>query len=558
MNPKIRTVSLLLLAAGLLFGVSFVQKSLNLDRDRLGLTRIAPLENAPPVLAFTTVALGGFRGLISNILWIRATDLQDEDKFFEMAQLADWITKLEPHFVQVWLVQAWNMAYNISVKFKETAPGEFPDRWRWVKRGIELLRDDGLRFNPNETLIYRELAWFFQHKMGENLDDANMYYKQEWSKEMARVFAKKTPNLDELINPRTADETNRALLLTNEFKMDAKFMKKVNETYGPLEWRLPEAHAIYWAAVGLEKARENPTKISQDDLITLRRIIYQSMQLSFHRGRLIANPFVHAFEFGPNLDIIPKVSAAYEQAAKDDEKNADHILRAHRNFLRTAVYFLFEYNRLRDAAYWFKYLCSKYPDKQLLDGKPDSLPGTLTLDQYAVAQIAGDINETSKDKVTAAIEGLLRNAYENLAVLGEEDHFAGYKLLARRIWDAYMAKIPKERVGAIGLSPFEDMDREIINRFLDPQGGVPFEARAILRTKLGMGPEPASPPPGTNAPPEAPRPAPVKISARTARFHLLSPHRGVTWTTKQFPSGCERRGGLPLFARYEGERGFLL
>ena len=99
-----------------------MQQSLNRDRDRLGLTRVQPLENAPPVLAFTTVALGGFRGLISNVLWMRATDLQDDDKFFEMAQLADWITKLEPHFVQVWLVQAWNMAYNISVKFKESAP----------------------------------------------------------------------------------------------------------------------------------------------------------------------------------------------------------------------------------------------------------------------------------------------------------------------------------------------------------------------------------------------------------------------------------------------------
>ena len=521
MSAKLRKALLLLLAASLLFGVSFVQKSLNHDRDALGLTRVTPLENAPPILAFTTVALGGFRGLISNALWVRATDLQDEDKFFEMAQLASWITKLEPHFVQVWLVQAWNMAYNISVKFKETAPGEFPDRWRWVKRGLELLRDDGLRFNPNETLIYRELAWFFQHKMGENLDDANMYYKQEWSKEMARVFAKKTPNLDELIHPRTADETNRALLLKNEFKMDPVFMKKVDEQYGPLEWRLPEAHAIYWAAVGLEKAKENPTKISQDDLITLRRIIYQSMQLSFHRGRLIANPYVQAFEFGPNLEIIPKVSAAYEQAAKDDKNNADHILRAHRNFLRTAVYFLYEHNRLADAAFWFKYLGEKYPDKPLLDGKPNSLPKNVTLDQYAIEQIAGDINETSHDKVTAAIEGLLRSAYESLA-LKEENHFAGYKLLAQRIWDAYMSKIPKERIKAIGLAPFEDLDREVINKFLDPQGGVPYEARAILRTRLGMGPEPVTTPGGTNAPPEKPTAGPIKPTTSLRPQRLIA------------------------------------
>src|SRR5580765_489839 len=131
MNPKPKKILLLGAAVVLLFSVSRIQNSLNSDRDKLGLTRIQPLENAPPVLAFTTVALGGFRGLISNALWIRASDLQDEDKFFEMAQLADWITKLEPTFVQVWLVQAWNMAYNISVKFKD-----YPDRWRWVKRGF--------------------------------------------------------------------------------------------------------------------------------------------------------------------------------------------------------------------------------------------------------------------------------------------------------------------------------------------------------------------------------------------------------------------------------------
>src|SRR5256886_15487753 len=223
MTVKLKKVLLLLLAALLLVGVSRVQKEMNRDRERLGITRMEPLKNAPPVLAFTTVALGGFRGLISNALWMRATDLQDEDKFFEMAQLADWITKLEPHFVQVWLVQAWNMAYNISVKFTD-----FSDRWRWVKRGIELLCDEGLRYIPNETLIYRELAWFFQHKMGANMDDANVYYKQQWADEMAQVFGKKTPNLDELINPQTEDQKQRRRLLIETYKMSPELMKEVD------------------------------------------------------------------------------------------------------------------------------------------------------------------------------------------------------------------------------------------------------------------------------------------------------------------------------------------
>jgi hypothetical protein len=75
---------LLAVTIALLVGVSQVQHSMNVDRDRLGLTHAEALENAPPVLAFTTVALGGFRGLISNLLWMRASQLQEDDKYFEL------------------------------------------------------------------------------------------------------------------------------------------------------------------------------------------------------------------------------------------------------------------------------------------------------------------------------------------------------------------------------------------------------------------------------------------------------------------------------------------
>ena len=221
MNARAKKILLLLLAAALLFGSGQVQKSLNRDRDQLGLTRAETLENAPPLLAFTTVALGGFRGLISNYLWIRANDLQLDDKFFEAAQLADWITDLEPHFTQVWLFQAWNMAYNISVKFKD-----FPDRWRWVERGIELLRDDGLRYNPNDILIYRELAWFFQHKMGQNLDDANLYYKQQWAREMTPFFGPNGTNFSELLQPQTAEAQTHAQCFAKNTKLTRSSRKK--------------------------------------------------------------------------------------------------------------------------------------------------------------------------------------------------------------------------------------------------------------------------------------------------------------------------------------------
>jgi hypothetical protein len=494
MSGKPYKAMLAALAALLCFGASLVQRNLVKDREALGLTRYTELKGAPPVLAMTTVALGGFRGLISNLLWIRANDLQDNDKFFEMVQLSDWITKLEPHFTQVWLHQAWNMAYNISVKFKDPA-----DRWRWVERGIELLRDDGLRYNPDDVLIHRELAWFFQHKMGANLDDAHIYYKQMWVKEMSQIFKGSRPNWDELINPQTEDAKRRVELLTNKYKMDPVFMKEVDERNGPLEWRMPEASAIYWAEKGLDAAKRNPGRINPDDLITLRRVVYQSMQLSFQRGRVVEEKH---FELGPNLDIIPKVSAAYEQAMEEDAKNRDHIETAHRNLLKDVVFFLYTYNREADAVKWYKYLAEKYPNKPLLESRPDSFPRNLSLESYAIGRIEEEVGDPGADKITAVIGGLETMAYRSMAI-DEDDRAAGLDRLCQKIWNKYDAKIRGNdaAVGRVALPPLKDIKRDVLKRMLN--GGLPPELAAVLATKTGQ----KWPQPVEKAAPEIPAPA---------------------------------------------------
>ena len=206
------------------------------------------------------------------------------------------------------------------------------------------------------------------------------------------------------------------MLLREKYKIDPVFAEKVNAQYGPLDWRLPEAHAIYWGAFGLEKARENPGKVKADDLITLRRNIYQSMLYAFYHGRFIANPFNQSYELGPNLDLIPKVNDAYETLMGEDPKYTDNVATAHRNFLRNAVYFLYEDNRLAEAAKWLHYLGERYPDKPIIDRDPDSFPRNVTLDQYAVARVQEDIGETSEERTTAAVEGLLVQAYRALAL----------------------------------------------------------------------------------------------------------------------------------------------
>lgn len=453
-----------------LVAAGFIQRGLNQQRERLGLARTAVISNAPPVLAFTTVALGAFRGLIANALWVRANDLQEEGKYFEAVQLADWITKLQPNSDAPWIFQAWNMAYNISVKFPEHA-----DRWQWVLRGIELLRDEGLRYNPDRALLYRELAWFFQHKMGANLDDAHNYYKTQWYKKMNAVLPAGRADYAVLLDPQTPEDKERVQRLITEFRLDPRMMQTVDDTYGPLDWRLPEAHSIYWGMAGIENS-------DAQDKLPLRRNIFQSMQAALHHGRIITNRLTSLPDLRPNLDIIPNASRAYEDAiAAESEDNKEHLSRAHRNFLKDAVYFLYANNKQAQAQQWFNYLRDKYGIGPHTGIDPDA-----TMETFALGKIEEDVNETSRDRVTQALQGLIATAFDQLAQ-GDSDQYTGLDRMAAKVYQLYDSKVKlPAQAQRIALPPLSEIKRDVLLEMLRPDPEVNPEYQARLRTELNL------------------------------------------------------------------------
>lgn len=137
--------------------------------------------NLPPEMAAVAVA-GSFQGLAIDYFWARATTLQQEGKYYEAKQLADWITTLQPRFAQVWSFQAWNMAYNISEAVK--TPEE---KWLWVQEGVRLLRDAGIPTNPRNPELYRELSYMIFHRIGKFSIDEHWYFKQRFAEEWQGV-----------------------------------------------------------------------------------------------------------------------------------------------------------------------------------------------------------------------------------------------------------------------------------------------------------------------------------------------------------------------------------
>ena len=145
------------------------------DEHSLRYTDVS-IDGAPPIVALGT-AIGALRGIIVDYLWIKTNMQKEKGLFYEAMADASLITKLQPRFGDVWAFQGHNMAYNISVM--TDTPRE---RWEWVRAGIDLVRDEGLRYNPNDLILHKEIAFWFAHKIDGVSDDAHLYYKREFAR----------------------------------------------------------------------------------------------------------------------------------------------------------------------------------------------------------------------------------------------------------------------------------------------------------------------------------------------------------------------------------------
>ncbi len=149
-----------------------------------------PIEGAPPIVVLGT-AIGALRGIIADYLWIKLQSQKEKGLYYEAMADADLITKLQPRFAEVWGFHGHNMAYNISVL--TNTPQE---RWAWVNAGIDLVRNRGLRYNPNDLGLNKELAFWFAHKIDGVSDDAHLHYKREFAKEWHFLLG--PPPMDQL------------------------------------------------------------------------------------------------------------------------------------------------------------------------------------------------------------------------------------------------------------------------------------------------------------------------------------------------------------------------
>lgn len=505
-------------------GAGLVLKSVDRQREELGLGGYQVIGDAPPSLVLATTAMGGFRAIAIDLLWIRATDLQEEGRFFELVQLFDWICMLQPRFPGVWAHAAWNQAYNVSANFPPSQPGE---RWRWVKRGLELLRDRGIPHNQRAVQLYQELAWIYLHKIAGSGDVAHPHYKGHLAMEMedalgvppygwlleamTNALAKSEtfkdviltdPDVSALLKQLVLagvepfedpiafiqrrippsedvkklfeDEANQPTLkrlelllrahhLSKNLSLDPKWMSVLTKAYGPIDWRLPEALALYWSTAGAKVLGDDVSRADNLNRVVFTSIynLYQRGTLRFRRGSEGTDA---VYVVSPNFAFLKTVEKLYletlsrYEAAGDDVPTRDAYL----DFLRNAVMTLYLHNSIK--------LARKYYNKLQPEGTPNRMELRDFVLQRYWDKIKGDA--LAQPQAVSLIQGFVLQSLF-WSSLGDTEQGVGQYDLAERLHKLYN----KKRGRRLHLPPFPQLRDRAVEQAL--RSFRPFQLEAL-------------------------------------------------------------------------------
>ncbi len=128
---------------------------------------------------FPRLTIGGFRGLISTILWIQAEDDKNDHKWQDLETKYIIIGNLQPYFVTVYDYHAWNLAYNLSAQWHTEE-----SKYKWVLDGMSYLYK-GEKYIPNNSfLMWKEGDLYFQ-KLGGAFE--RPFYRAHWRLDQSRM-----------------------------------------------------------------------------------------------------------------------------------------------------------------------------------------------------------------------------------------------------------------------------------------------------------------------------------------------------------------------------------
>ena len=130
----------------------------------------ATLGKVDPSSSAMNLVLLGLRGPAASVLHLQAIEYQEKKQWAKLRATVDSIILLQPHYVQIWKFQGWNLAYNVSREWDRV-----DDRFYWVKEGIKFLMEGTVR-NNTIPILFHNVGEFVSSKMG--ISDEKKFFRE--------------------------------------------------------------------------------------------------------------------------------------------------------------------------------------------------------------------------------------------------------------------------------------------------------------------------------------------------------------------------------------------
>ena len=496
---------LLVLIIGLVINYNYI----NDYNKKNNINIVVGNEDIPPSLSLTGIALGPLRGILCNALWLRSVKQALEGEVYDSLQLIDWMTTLQPHSPRIWEYQGWNITYNIAYESRDPYY-----RWDWVYYGFTLLRDKGLKYNPDNNFnrpIRQQMATTLFDRI--NKDDFGFHnlFKYNWAVEMLEYFdsdraeeieayAKAPDSIEQLKENKifskyyslckenlnidildfkkykpTAQSYNakmnkeeliKAHLLLYSFYKKQRIEKELklnmdqvlllNTKYGPFDWRLPQAQVIYW---GYEDNHDNYFKTQFNFDITIRQTLLSVMR----EGTLKRlNKDKKTMIRGANLRVLKVIHNFFDEYLEN--KNNHIVLKAthlmHKTFVEEATTLLYMYNQTDVAKRLHQHYIEEHPEEK-----------KVTFEKFITKSMKSTLENREDRNTESLIRATLFEAYEFASLL-EVDRANGYLNFAKLLYNEHQKKYKKLRQTARLLPPFKSLQKNAIKEFKIQNGIV--------------------------------------------------------------------------------------
>lgn len=298
---------------------------------------------------------------------------------------------------------------------------------------------------------------------------------------------------DRILGVRKGDPDGQALLrfvqkkvLREVYKLEAAHMAELVQLFGPMDWRVVDAHSLYWISRGLIAGGETVSSFGNDKTNT-SRLLFFSLRNLRERNRIIFEPYppaIHRSYFNtlPDLNFIEPLHRAYLTygAMIDPDPGrggaGETFRTGHINFLRESVILLYLADREREAQKYYDYLRQTYYTTDAGELNPEF---AKPLDAF-VTDVFFETIEGGRE-TARALGGILLAALNELA----EGNFTTYNRLVERARKLH-ARYQDEKLTDISdskkLPPFFDIQVDALRLWLSQ----PAPNQILTRLKASL------------------------------------------------------------------------